>query len=72
MTDRPELQKDANGLFPGEAQHGIPDFLRRLTVTITDVNDGPSLYDVIAERLSPATDPQASPPTWVPPWQTKI
>lgn len=27
--ERPELQKDAKGLLPGEAQHGVPDFLRR-------------------------------------------
>ncbi len=25
---RPELTKDANGLYPGEAERGFPDFLR--------------------------------------------
>ena len=26
---RPELTKDVNGLYPGEAERGFPDFLRR-------------------------------------------
>lgn len=30
---RPELQKDADGLYPGERETGFPDFLRRTRVS---------------------------------------
>ena len=69
-STRPELQKNAKGLYPGEAERGIPDFLRR-RVVITDVNDGPSLYEVIAERVSPATNLQATTQLAPLPWAAK-
>jgi len=101
MTDRPELQKDANGLLPGEAQHGIPDFLDRHTerplaaagltsyryrgrygfVMIGARDDADALSeakrsttDVVIANLerwdgNQYAPVQASPPTWVLPWQ---
>ena len=63
MTDRPELQKDANGLWPGQrTSSDIPDFLDR-RVVITDVNSGPSLYEVIAASAG-LPRPENAPP-WV-------
>jgi hypothetical protein len=54
-----KLQKDANGLFPGEARHGIPDFLRRVIV----------IDPVLRQRaINRVEDPQASAQNWVPPW----
>ena len=59
-----------------EQDDGIPDFLRRdannvapyMRVKITDVNDGPALYDVIAEALSHEGSLPTTSQNWVPPW----
>jgi len=49
------LQKDENGLWPGQRHPlDIPDFIRTLRAP-----------------ASPASSPPASSPNWVPPWAAK-
>lgn len=67
MTQRPELRKDANGLLPGEAQHGVPDFLRRAGGLVQDWKGDAATNPIV---VSPATDPQETAPSWAPPWST--
>lgn len=62
----PLLQKDENGLWPGQ-QHplDIPNFLRRKLVIIGHEGGLGTL------QLNPATNPPASVLDWSPPWASK-
>ena len=64
MTN-PLLQRDEHGMFPGQAENGIPDFLN---VTLAKI--GETFAPLFQEILpSPEANPPATPPSWVPPWE---
>jgi hypothetical protein len=73
MTDK--LQKDANGLFPGEAETGLPNFLRRCVTepnTVDFFGKTPRVIIGYARTapISPEASPQETPQNWVPPWSS--
>lgn len=53
---KPELQKDASGLYPGERETGLPNFLRRTAARSS------------AACASPAANLRRSDLDWLPPW----
>lgn len=57
----PLLQRDEHGMFPGQAENGVPDFLN------VDKRKLPYWPALLA---NPAVSPPATPPSWVPPWVT--
>lgn len=60
MTQRPELQKDANDLWPGQRHPlDVPAFL-------LDLRGDAATNPIV---VSPATDPPETAPSWAPPWQ---
>jgi len=80
FTPRRELQKDADGFYPGERETGLPDFLRRTPRYAIDRGPcncrhpgvlGGDCDGSCTVPVNPANSPPASSPTWVPPWAAK-
>ena len=70
MTNRPELQKDANGLWPGQrTPSDIPDFLDRRVLWLIGEPTAETWPD--PRLFNPANSLQATTPSWAPPWAAK-
>lgn len=67
---RPELQQDpVTGMYPGEAETGLPDFLRAVPRTLLCDDEGCPQHGTPHVCVTPAANPQETAHSWAPPWE---